>query len=256
MSHYVDVAIEAAKRAEKVILEYFESRVPYERKKDNSPVTIADQKAEELIRETIAKYFPDHGILGEEFGVENGGAKYQWVIDPIDGTKNFMRGIPNFGTLIALLENDQVIAAVSNMPVIGELMRSELGHGAFCNDVRVHVSDVDDLSDAFLVYGGIHRFEQNGLLPQLLELSKTTMGHRGLGDCGMYHLLAQGKVDIVIEAKINAWDVAAGSLLVSEAGGKATDMQRRHVGLSTVSSLAANCHLYERVLSLLGTSPE
>lgn len=244
---YIDVAREAAQKAEKIMMKYFDSQIAYERKSDNSPVTIADKEAELAIRETISKYFPSHSILGEEHPSKVGDSRYLWTVDPIDGTKNFLRKLPDFGTLIALFDGEELIAGLSNMPVIKETMYAEKGEGAFLNDTKVHVSEVPAIEDAFLVYGGIKRFKSEGRLNSLFSVAEKTMAHRGVGDCWMYHLLAQGKVDVLLEARVNVWDLAAGAIIISEAGGKVTDMHGGNINRKTTNIIATNAYLYDEV---------
>lgn len=250
MSVFLDTALEAAKKAEEVILQYFDKDIEVELKADDSPVTIADRNAETAIRDTIRSKFPTHGLLGEEHGTEAGAEDYMWIIDPIDGTKNFTRGIPFFGTLIALMHQGELVLGVSNAPALKELLYAEQGGGAFCNGSPVHVSEVDDLAKAYVHYGGLSRFSKTNTLPALLELGNKTMTYRGFGDCCMYHFLAKGNVDVVIEAKINIWDIAAAAAIIPEAGGVFTDIRGGKIDIHSTSSLASNKHLHPRVAAL------
>lgn len=243
-SPYLKVALDAIEKAERIIMEYFSDDLRATLKPDQSPVTIADKEAEQSIVETIRSAFPDHGFLGEELGEDHSNAEYVWVIDPIDGTKNYLRTIPFFATQLALMHRGELILGVSNAPALHERLWAEKGKGAFCNGAAVHVSNVTTFKDAFLVFGGLGYFERTNSVPSLLKLASATRGHRGFGDFWGYHLVAQGKADIMVEAKIRIWDIAALTIIVREAGGMVTDMTGQPITVATTSALAANTALH------------
>lgn len=247
-SKFLSTAIQAAKNAEDIILKYYSNRLTWDRKKDKSPVTIADTEAENIIIQTIREEFPDHSFFGEESGDDNTISEYQWIIDPIDGTKNYTHKIPLFATQIALLKNDEIVLGVSNAPALKELVYAEKGAGAYFHKSKTRVSDVNQLSEAYMCFGGIEYFRDTGKLDNLLELVDTTYGHRGIGDFWCYHLLAEGKIDIMIEARTKIWDIAAMKIIVEEAGGKITDICGKHVNKDTTSIIATNGKLHEAVV--------
>lgn len=249
MSHseYLQVALSAVQKAEKVIKKYYAEEIRASLKPDFSPVTIADKEAERIIRQEILHAFPDHQILGEEQGKTNTDSPFTWVIDPIDGTKNYMRKVPLFGTQLALMHEGTVILGVSNAPELNELVYAEKGKGAYLNNTHIHVSSIDAMSDAYLSFGSLRYFQEEKVLEPLLQIETNTLGHRGFGDLWAYHLLAQGKVDIVIEAKIKIWDIAALSLIVSEAGGVMTDFSGKAVTEDTTEIIATNGLLQDQV---------
>lgn len=249
--NYLETAIKAAKAAEEVIMKHYGSAA-VSLKADQSIVTIADKEAEKIISSIIRENFPTHAILGEEGGKSHGSEDFTWIIDPIDGTNNYARSIPAFGTLIALFHGKEILVGVSNMPAMNEMVYAEQGKGAFCNGKPLHVSNINQLAEAYLAYGGLKRFQAIGLASNLLELCAKMRGHRGFGDCWMYHLLAEGKVDIVLEAAVNIWDIAPGALIVKEAGGHVTDLAGKEVDMNTTSLLAANNeHLHSETLKIL-----
>lgn len=225
MENLVDLKFFAKNLAEisgKVIKTYFRKKLSVNDKEDNSPVTIADMKAEELMREEIIKNFPDHGIIGEEFGSYNSSAEYQWVLDPIDGTKSFICGAVNFGTLIAFLKNGNPVFGVFNQPILNEFLFGD-NKTAELNDVRVVMRDCKNLSDAVLLttdylnvekYQDIHRF--NSLIHKVKIF-------RGWGDCYGYYLLASGFADIMVDPIMSFWDTAAIVPIIKGAGGVITD---------------------------------
>lgn len=249
-SEFLLAAVKAAEKAEKIILKYYASNLTWQKKSDLSPVTIADTEAEKIIIETIKSYFPDHAFLGEEFGADNVKSRFQWVIDPIDGTKNFTRKIPLFGTQIALIKDGEIILGVSNAPAVHEMIFAEKGKGAFIQKKSIYVSSIQDLADSYCCFGGIKYFEKYGQLDALLKLTQSTTGHRGIGDCWCYHLLAQGKIDIMVEAEIKLWDIAALKIIVEEAGGKVTDIHGEAITPKTTSIIATNKHLHDSVVEI------
>lgn len=250
ISDLLSVAIEAAKNAEEIILSYYNANtIKVELKPDETPVTRADKEAEKAIRETIKKAFPNHGFLGEEYGLEEGDSPYTWIIDPIDATKNYIRKIPIFGTQIALMHDDELILGVSNAPLLNELLYAEKGKGAFLNGEMIEVSNVSQHSEAMMCHGGLKWFVEKDYFDGLYNLINETARSRGFGDFYSYHLVASGRVDAVIEAAISIWDIAAITAIVREAGGTVTDIQGKEVTRDTASLVASNSLLHNTILS-------
>lgn len=205
-----------------IIKKYFRSQITIEQKKDNSPVTISDKKAEELMREAILKAYPDHGIIGEEFGNHEGKSEYKWVLDPIDGTKSFICGAITFGTLIALLKNDKPILGVFNQPVLNEFL---IGNNktSSLNDTTVQVRDCGSLSEAVLVTTDHLNIEKYHNEKNFNDLIHSVGMYRGWGDCYGYYLLATGFIDIMIDPIMSFGDLAAIIPIVKGAQGIITD---------------------------------
>ncbi len=248
-SQFLTVALEAAKNAEDIITAYYTGdTMKVELKEDETPVTLADRGAEKAIRETIKQAFPDHGFLGEEYGIEEGDSPYVWIIDPIDATKNYIRKIPIFGTQIALMKGDELILGVSNAPLLNELLYAEAGKGAFWNGEPITVSSVTQPEDAMVCHGGLKWFVENGTFPGIYNLINDVARTRGFGDFYMYHLAASGRADAVVEAAISVWDIAAITVIVREAGGKVTDIHGQPITKDTVSLIATNGVLHNTVL--------
>lgn len=251
-SLYLQTALKAAQAAQLVIEKYYLGQFEIELKADQSPVTVADVETEKTIKQIILGTFPDHGFFGEETGKVNADAEFNWLIDPIDGTKSFVRQYPFFSTQIALMQGDELILGVSNAPAFGEMAWAEKGQGAFLNDQPVHVSDIESLSESTLSLGNIGTIagsEQwsglGGLIPQVNRI-------RGYGDFYHYHLLASGKIDLVLESDVNILDIAALSVIVSEAGGVFTDLSGNPLDLDTTTALAANSKaMHDMVLNQL-----
>ena len=246
-SKFMLVALQAAKEAEKVIMKYYSDEIHSKLKEDNSPVTLADIESEKVIIKIIKENFPDHGFISEETGNENESSEFKWVIDPIDGTKNYLRKIPLFATQIALIKNDEIILGVSNAPALNELMYAEKGKGAFLNSKKVVVSSIASLSESYICFGGLKYFEKHNYIDSLLSLVKSTLGHRGIGDFWCYHLLAQGKIDIMIESETKIWDIAALKVIVEESGGKVTDILGREITVDSTSIIATNKLIHNKV---------
>ncbi len=249
MSTFLDVALEAVKQAEVTVMHYFDPKgVASENKADGSPVTKADTEAEAIIIQHIKAAFPDHAILAEESGREDTASEYRWIIDPIDGTKNYTRGLPFFGMLVALMKNGEVIMGVSNMPAFGEMMYAEKGQGAFLNGERVSVSEVKDMKDIYLTFGGLGYFEKAGTVDKITTIRDRIFQLRSFGDVYMYHMLAQGRLDVVVESSIKLHDVAPLKLIVEEAGGRATEIDGTELNMDTDNFLATNGLVHQMMI--------
>ena len=248
-SQFLTVALEAAKNAEDIITAYYTGdTMKVELKDDETPVTLADRGAEKAIRETIKQAFPDHGFLGEEYGIEKGDSPYVWIIDPIDATKNYIRKIPIFGTQIALMKDDELILGVSNAPLLNELLYAEAGKGAFWNGEPITVSSVTQPEDAMVCHGGLKWFVENGTFPGIYNLINDVARTRGFGDFYMYHLVASARADAAVEAAISIWDIAAITVIIREAGGKVTDIHGQPITTETNSLVATNGILHDGML--------
>ncbi len=251
-SKFLEVGLEAVKKAEEVIKKYYLGTVETSYKENGSPVTIADKEAEKVIVETIKQAFPDHMFLGEEMGKDGVGSEYMWIIDPIDGTKNFVRGIPLFTTLLALMKDGEIILGISNAPMMNECLYAEKNGGAYFNDKKIEVSKIKTIKEAYMSFGGITYFVDKKLWEPLLKLNQDTRFHRSLGDFWSFHLLSQGKLDIMAEADIRIWDIAPFVCIVQEAGGKITDLQGKKINLNSDTVLATNGVLHKQVVKYFG----
>lgn len=245
-----DWAVEVTQQAAKLALGYFEAGLEVEWKADHSPVTLADRAAEELLRQQIQRYFPHDGFLGEEFGDQPGSTGFRWIIDPIDGTRSFVRNIPLWATLVGLEYRDEPIAGVVCAPAFGHTYRALRGDGAFRNDRRIHVSQVSALNQAVLAYSSLSWFRKANKQETFLDLLSKVQRSRGYGDYYGFVLVAQGSVDAMVEHGVHAWDVAATRVLVEEAGGRFTDWD----GTPTIHRpdvLATNGTLHAEILQML-----
>jgi len=245
----VAAAVEAARAAGEIAMKYYRGGFQVTIKPDKTPVTQADQEAEKAIRAILARATPECGFLGEEFGQE-GSTRKRWIIDPIDGTKNFVRHIPFWAVLIALEEDGQVTTGVVHNPATGELFWARRGEGAWANGERMHVSTCPVLTDAFLIHSSLNILRAAGFWAGFERLVDATSRQRGFGDYFGYCLVAEGKAEIYAEADLKAWDVAPMKILVEEAGGKLTDFAGKP-DIYTGSVLATNGLLHDEALRLL-----
>jgi histidinol phosphatase-like enzyme (inositol monophosphatase family) len=243
---------ELADAARGVSTAYFRQSVAVEHKADDSPVTEADRKTESLLRELIEKRFPQHSLLGEEHGRDAKGDEYTWVLDPIDGTKSFISGVPLFGTLIALLHWNEAVLGVVDMPAIAERWVGIRGHRTTFNGVVCETSHCERLGEASLFTTSIDTFE--GIDKRRFDALSLAVSFRRFGiDCYAYGLLASGFVDLVVESQLQPYDYLSMVAVIEGAGGKITDWNGKPLGLHSDGRVvaAATPMLHERALELL-----
>ena len=250
-SKELTAALAAARAAGEVIRAHYQRNPAVRLKADASPVTEADLRSEEVIRATLSERFPGFGFYGEETGRHALDAENVWLVDPIDGTKAFVREIPFFSTQIALLRAGRLVLGVSSAPVSGELAWAEEGGGAWLNDRPVRVSGVAALGQAAVSTGNLRSLAACARWQRFGRLVSAAGYLRGYGDFVHYHLLARGALEVVLESDVNILDIAALTVIVREAGGTFTDLEGRAVGLATTSVLATNGALHAEVLEIL-----
>ena len=249
----LDFAVDVAWRAGKVTLEYFQTQLNIERKRDNSVVTVADRRTEQTIRESIRSRFPDHNIIGEEYGEELFGSDYNWIVDPIDGTQSFVHGVPLYGVLLGLEYQNEAILGVVNCPAVDEMAYAARGEGCYWNGRRARVSTTQNLGDALWCASGAEYFEMVGQSNAWARLKVNTARYRTWGDCYGYVLVATGRADVMVDPIMHVWDCAPLLPIMIEAGGRFTDWQ----GNATIrggNAVATNGILHESVLTELQTS--
>ena len=245
-----ELAMEAARKAGDLARGFYETTFDVEKKADNSPVTIADKQAEQLIRQMVTQHFPDDGFLGEEFGDQPGASGFRWVIDPIDGTRSFVRHIPIWATLIGLEYRGEQIGGIAYIPVFDQMYRALRGDGAYVNDRRIQVSKEDKLSESLMCYSSIRWFQGAGREKTFLELVSKTQRQRGFGDFYGFVLVAEGAADLMLEHGVHEWDVSALKAIVEEAGGTFTDWKGTPT-TATPDVLATNGKLHAATLAIL-----
>jgi len=237
-------ALSVCAEVSSIALDYFSKGVDVVTKEDGSPVTKADKEVEAMIREAIAKRFPEDHILGEESGATSSTTKKErkWIIDPIDGTYNFARGIGIWSTLLALEVQSQVVLGVVSAPAMGEHFHAVLGGGAFKNGKPIHVSEIDKVEHSLFNFGGPNRIEAAGLWPNLQEVVKRSERQRGFGDYLGFSLVFEGKAEAMLEVGVKPWDLAPMKIIVEEAGGSFIDLSGGS-SIYTGSCLVTNKHL-------------
>jgi len=242
-------ALELADLADSISLARFGAAgLRVETKPDRTPVSEADQAVEEALREAIAADRPGESVLGEEGGGDEARDGALWVIDPIDGTRNYVRGIPIWATLIALERDGEVAAAVASAPALGHRWWASRGGGAFADGSAIRVSGVRRIEDATFCYTSARSLAAMGLGDAFLELAARAWVERGFGDFWMHMLVAEGAADVALDAALQRWDVAAVELIVEEAGGRVTDLNgNRH--LAGAPALSTNGALHDAIVA-------
>lgn len=251
----LEAVSELAKRAGRVALKHYRASLAVETKPDGSPVTIADREAEDSARQWIASRFPEDGVLGEEFGVHQPEAPRRWIIDPIDGTKTFVRGVPLWGTLVAVCEGETVLAGAAYFPAIDELLAGAPELGAWWNGSRCRVSACRDIHDATVLTTD-ERFRAAPEKRESWERLATAAGIvRSWGDCYGYLLVATGRAEVMVDGALSPWDAAALMPAVVEAGGIFTDWSGVRSAFGK-SAIATNAGVADSARSLLGIRQE
>ena len=253
MDRRLEAAIAAARAAGEVALRHFRTELAVERKADASPVTVADRDAEARAVAVLRAAFPEYGVLGEEYG-EQGAQARRWIVDPIDGTRSFIRGIPFFATLIALEEDGEITTGVIYAPALDDLLYAQKGQGAFDRGGRLRVSTADSLRRSMLVFGGVSALRRRGYWPAYERLIDAAGRTRAYGDYFGYTFVARGQAEAMIDVDLKPWDLAAIKIIVEEAGGRFSDFS----GQPTVfggSAIASNGVVHDAVRELIGPTP-
>jgi histidinol-phosphatase len=251
-----DLAVHAAQDAGRVALGYFpdiQSAAFADQiiwKSDKSPVTVADRSAEKHLRDVLLAAFPSDGFLGEEYGDRPGTSDYRWIVDPIDGTRSFVRGIPHWATLVGLEYRGEAIAGVAVEPVANRTYRALRGDGTYRDDQRVHVSAVHRLDESLMFYSSLSWFIRAGKQDEFLRLVTLTQRQRGFGDYYGHLLVAQGSGEFMVEYGVHPWDVAALKPIVEEAGGTFTDWSGKPT-IHAPDCVSSNGKMHEQVLAIM-----
>lgn len=249
LSNLLDFAIDAAWQAGRLTLGYFQTGISAERKGDNSPVTIADKQSEQKLRGLIQQYWPDHGIIGEEYGEQPGKSNLTWILDPIDGTKSFVQGVPLYSNLVALVDDQGPLLGVANFPALNEVIYASRGGGCYWNGRRTRVSTTSELKDAVLLASEIiDGYEKRGKTQAWERILDSTYIHRTWGDAYGYLLVATGRGDVMLDPIMQIWDCAPFQVILEEAGGTFTDWN----GTPTIragEAIATNGVLFPQVMS-------
>ncbi len=246
----LDSAIDIAERAGSVALSYFRQKILIEMKENMTPVTVADKKTEEFIRHEIGQRYSEHGILGEE--LENSGLdrEFVWTIDPIDGTRSFIRGIPLWGTLLGLLHRGEPVLGVMVLPAIDETYSAAAGLGAYCNGVQIHASAVHKLQDSVVSMGDVNCFENSNRMALMQQLQAKAELCRGYTDCFGHSMVFRGAVDAMVDPLVSIWDVAPLAVIATESGGDYFDLETGTRTIRGKSFVTCNGALKQQLLGL------
>jgi histidinol-phosphatase len=261
MRRWLEVALRACDDADATALRSFRRDMRVETKPDRSFVTEADQAIERAIRSDLLAAFPDHGLVGEEYGEHDGEARCRWIIDPIDGTHNYMRGVPLFGTLLGLQVDGEMTVGVMSAPALHTRWFAWRGGGAWRVDLvpggwqrssarRLHVSGVSRLEEAQILYSSIPEITRSGKAPGFAGVLERVWRDRGFGDFWGYALVAEGAAEAMLEIGVKPWDLAGPQVVVEEAGGRFTDLDGRR-SIDGLSILVTNGILHEPMLHAL-----
>lgn len=249
-SSLLEAVADVARMAGDVALTHFRSGLSIEWKSDGSPVTVADRSAEQAARDWIARRFPDDGILGEEGGETGAGASRRWIVDPIDGTKSFVRGVPLWGTLVGIAEGTTILAGAAYFPAVGELVAAAPGQGCWWNGATCRVSDCASIAEATVLTTDERFPARDDRRSGWRNLASRAAVSRTWGDCYGYLLVATGRAEVMVDDRMNAWDAAAILPIITEAGGVFTDWS----GTATAfggSAIATNSALSRDVRQIL-----
>ena len=249
----LDFATEAARQAGQITLQYFRTNVEVDRKADDSPVTIADRTAERKLEELIHSRYPDDAIIGEEYGDRLGKSGRSWIVDPIDGTKSFVHGVPLYGVLIGVEIEGETVVGVINLPALDEMICAAKGLGCTLNGQPTRVSQVEDLGESLLCATDFESFDENGKGDAYRNLRREVRLTRGWGDCYGHVLVATGRAEIMLDPIMNVWDCAALLPIVEEAGGVYSDWNRDR-DIRGDGAISTNGAIYEKVMSKLAVS--
>ncbi|MTI87940.1 MAG: histidinol-phosphatase [Balneolaceae bacterium] len=245
----LEAAIQIAEMGGQHTLKYFKKDIEIINKADDSPVTVADRETEQILRNEISKRYPDHGILGEEFGQTNEGSSIQWVLDPIDGTKSFIHGVPFYTTLIGILVDNTPIVGIIYAPALDELCAAAIGMGATLNGEPCFVRNTEHLKDATLLATEIYRFEDEVRQEAFEALLDKTKIHRTWGDAYGHMMVATGRADVMYDPILNIWDAAALLPVVQEAGGIFCDEKGKET-IHTGNGISTNKALFPAIKNI------
>jgi histidinol phosphatase-like enzyme (inositol monophosphatase family) len=249
----LELATELAHEAGALTLRYYGGLVEYDAKGDGSPVTLADREAEQLIRGRVGSRFPGHGVLGEEFGESNSGARVRWIVDPIDATRSFMRGVPLYGVLIGVEVAGQAVVGVAHFPPLQETVAAGQGLGCTWNGEAARVSPVDSMGRAVVLTTDVERILSRPEGSGWRRLQRKCAFSRTWGDCYGHALVATGRAEVMVDPIMNPWDAGPFLTIVTEAGGRFTSRE----GEATIhggSGISTNGLLHPEVLEALRTS--
>lgn len=255
LSSLLEFSLKTVKKSENITLKYFRKNIKHKIKKNKTPVTIADIECENFLIEKINSKYPWHSLLTEETGVIDNGSEFKWIIDPLDGTKNYMRNFPFWGTLLALELEGEVILGVISMPAIGETIYAVKGGGCYYNGKRAKVSKVNKLKDSYCTFGSLELILTQYYKNNFMNVVSGSLYSRGFGDCHGHSFVINGRAELMIDPHVAPYDVAATKICVEEAGGMFTDLNGNN-NIYSGSALISNGKVHDEVLKMLNNGFE
>lgn len=251
---HLEFAMDACQKAGKITLEHFQKDFQIDYKSDKSPVTIADRSSETMIREMIQKQFPDHAIVGEEFGETSSISPYKWYIDPIDGTLAYVHGVPIYGVMLGLEINGEYAVGVVNLPALNEIAGAARGEGCYWNGQRASVRKNRPLNESLFCHSGVEYYRQHGRWEAYQRLEAATALQRTWGDCYGHILVATGRADLCVDPTLHSWDAAPLIPILLEAGGLFTDW-KGEVTAHHEEGISTNVDLLPEILQITSKYP-
>ena len=246
-----DAALSYLRASNTEVLKWFRTEINVETKPDQSPVTIADRKVEEILRKKITRAFPDHGIIGEEFGEDGAGSEWVWTIDPIDGTRSFIRGLPMFASLIALLHKGEPVLGIISLPALGETAWAVQGRGAYCGNRKLNVSSHGRLKGATVATADLYCFKEKKCMRLFNQLHRGAEIVRTYPDAFGHLMAVRGAVDVMVDPWAHIWDFAPCKVLVREAGGEFANFTGNRSGISYGNAVVGNAKLVKAVRRMI-----
>ena len=246
-----DAALSYLKTSNTEVLKWFRTEISVETKADQSPVTIADRNAEEILRKKLSQAFPDHGIIGEEFGSDRAEAEWVWTIDPIDGTRSFIRGLPLFASLLALLHNGEPVLGIISLPALGETAWAVKGHGAHCGGQKLTVSSRNKVKGAVVAVADTYCFREKKCMRLFNRLQREAEIVRTYPDAFGHLMAIRGAVDVMVDPWAYIWDFAPCKILVREAGGEFANFSGNRAGIGFGNAVVGNPELVKAVRKMI-----
>jgi histidinol-phosphatase len=243
-------SIQIVKSSSSITMKYFGRKVKTSLKPNKSPVTIADLKCEEYLIKEIKKKYPSHDIYSEESGREDNGSEFMWIIDPLDGTKNFIRQFPYWGTLLALEYGGEIILGIISMPALKEFIYASRNDGCFINGRKTKVSNLEKIENSFCIFGGLDYILKQSYRNKFLDIASKCYYSRGFGDCHGHSFIIKGQAEFMIDPHTEPYDVAATKICVEEAGGMLTDTKGNR-SIYNGDALISNGRVHEEVIKML-----
>jgi histidinol-phosphatase len=250
LENLLDFAVKIVKKSHNITLKYFRTKLKYKLKKNLSPVTEADLKCEEYLLNKIRTRYPKHSILAEENGIEDNNSEFKWIVDPIDGTKNYMRRYPFWGTLLALEHQNEIVLGVISLPAVNEFIFAGKGLGCFSNRKKTKVSKVKNISESYLIHSGLEYIFNESFREGFYTLATLTNYDRGFGDCHGHTFIIKGMAEMMVDPHVAPWDIAATKICIEESGGVLTDIK----GNKTIyggNALISNGKMHDEILKIM-----